>query len=233
MEEQSKIQSAKDLIEQYTDSTTKMNREIERVNSLRPILIDLLGSEAEANKVLNAAIKDIKSEYSGLDDLVKKLDWAFQSAFENAIIEGENLRSVLAGLLEDIARIILRIKVVEPLVGIILEKLPFSKGGVIENGEVKPFARGGIVNKPTIFPMATGLGLMGEAGPEAEMPLARTPSGDLGVKASAGGVIVRIISMKPVEKTDILRSKSVKIMIREACESINDGPRQSNGHIGR
>lgn len=230
MVEQSKIQEAKELIDQYTDSTTKMNREIERVNSLRPILIDLLGSEAEANKVLNAAIKDIKDQYSGTKEIVNELDWAFQSAFENAIIEGENLRSVLAGLLEDIARIILRIKVVEPLVGIILEKLPFSKGGVIENGEVKPFARGGIVNKPTIFPMATGLGLMGEAGPEAVMPLARTPSGDLGVKATAGGVIVQVFDQRkggePVEvKQDMVGDQRVvKIMIREAVkELINDG----------
>ena len=230
MEGQTKIQAAKDLIDQYTDSTIKMNREIEQVNSLRSTLIELLGSEAEANKVLNAAIKDIKDQYSGTKEIVNELDWAFQSAFENAIIEGENLRSVLAGLLEDIARIILRIKVVEPLVGIILEKLPFSKGGVIENGEVKPFARGGIVNKPTIFPMATGLGLMGEAGPEAVMPLARTPSGDLGVKASAGGVIVQVFDQRkggePVEvKQDMVGDQRVvKIMIREAVkELINDG----------
>lgn len=40
-----------------------------------------------------------------------------------------------------------------------------------------------IVDRPTIFPFARGIGLMGEAGSEAIMPLTRTKGGDLGVKA--------------------------------------------------
>lgn len=58
---------------------------------------------------------------------------------------------------------------------------PFSKGNVI------PFASGGIVSSPTLFPMARGTGLMGEAGPEAVMPLKRLPNGKLGVQADGGG----------------------------------------------
>ena len=163
-------------------------------------------------------------------DLVRDLGMTFQSAFEDAIIEGENLRSVLAGLLEDIARIILRVKVIEPLVGMILKGLPFSKGGVVENGKVTPFAIGGIVNRPTIFPMASGFGLMGEAGPEAILPLTRTSGGDLGVKASTGDVVVQVFDQRsggePVEvKQDMIgNQRVVKIMIREAVkELINEG----------
>ncbi|MEY8838725.1 phage tail tape measure protein, partial [Cribrihabitans sp. XS_ASV171] len=37
------------------------------------------------------------------------------------------------------------------------------------------------------FPMRGGMGLMGEAGPEAIMPLARGPDGKLGVRQSGGG----------------------------------------------
>ena len=51
-----------------------------------------------------------------------------------------------------------------------------------------PYARGGVVNRPTLFPMANGMGLMGEAGPEAIMPLRRGPSGKLGVEASGNGM---------------------------------------------
>jgi phage-related minor tail protein len=52
---------------------------------------------------------------------------------------------------------------------------------------MKKFARGGIVNGPRLFPMANGMGLMGEAGPEAIMPLKRGPGGRLGVESSGGG----------------------------------------------
>lgn len=60
----------------------------------------------------------------------------------------------------------------------------WAKGGAFQNGNVIPFARGGIVSQPTLFPMATGIGLMGEAGPEAIMPLRRLPNGRLGVEAA-------------------------------------------------
>lgn len=64
--------------------------------------------------------------------------------------------------------------------------LPFSKGGVIDNGnKITAYANGGVVTKPTIFPMANGMGLMAEAGPEAVMPLTRGPDGKLGVEAAA------------------------------------------------
>jgi len=65
-----------------------------------------------------------------------------------------------------------------------------ARGGVFEGGNVIPFARGGVVERPTVFPMARGIGLMGEAGPEAVLPLRRLPSGRLGVEtpgSSPGG----------------------------------------------
>lgn len=62
----------------------------------------------------------------------------------------------------------------------------FADGAAFSRGKVTPFANGGVVSKPTMFPMANGAGLMGEAGPEAVMPLRRLSSGRLGVE-SAGG----------------------------------------------
>lgn len=51
----------------------------------------------------------------------------------------------------------------------------------------KPFAKGGaFLNSATMFPMSTGMGVAGEAGPEAIMPLVRGPGGKLGVSASGG-----------------------------------------------
>lgn len=63
-----------------------------------------------------------------------------------------------------------------------------ANGNVYAQNGIQPFAMGGIVNKPTLFKYADGgagrFGLMGEAGPEAIMPLKRGRDGKLGV---AGG----------------------------------------------
>lgn len=67
-----------------------------------------------------------------------------------------------------------------------------ARGAVFDAGNVIPFARGGLVDQPTLFPMARGMGLMGEAGPEAVMPLKRTASGDLGVRSAAPVVKVTV-----------------------------------------
>lgn len=64
-----------------------------------------------------------------------------------------------------------------------------ANGNVFAGGNVIPFARGGVVTGPTLFPMANGAGLMGEAGPEAVIPLQRTADGRLGVAAQGGGAI--------------------------------------------
>jgi phage-related minor tail protein len=64
---------------------------------------------------------------------------------------------------------------------------PFAKGGVFSRGMVMPFAQGGVVGAPTYFPLGRGLGVMGEKGAEAVMPLARGPDGRLGIRAGGGG----------------------------------------------
>ena len=66
-----------------------------------------------------------------------------------------------------------------------------AKGRAYDSG-VQFFAKGGtftnsVVSTPTAFGTGSGLGIMGEAGPEAIMPLTRTSDGQLGVKAAGGG----------------------------------------------
>ncbi|WP_416349425.1 phage tail tape measure protein [Pararhodobacter sp.] len=65
--------------------------------------------------------------------------------------------------------------------------LPFANGASFSQGRVMPFAQGGVVSSPVAFPMRGGTGLMGEAGPEAIMPLTRGADGRLGVRAAGGG----------------------------------------------
>lgn len=83
----------------------------------------------------------------------------------------------------------------------------FARGGAFSGGEVIPFARGGVVSRPTVFPMERGAGLMGEAGPEAIMPLRRDSSGRLGVIVAnenrhGGGEGGQVINFAPVTHID-------------------------------
>jgi len=77
--------------------------------------------------------------------------------------------------------------------GIVSGLMPFADGASFSQGRVMPFAQGGVVSGPVSFPMRGGMGLMGEAGPEAIMPLARGPDGRLGIEArGASGAPVNV-----------------------------------------
>lgn len=62
----------------------------------------------------------------------------------------------------------------------------YAKGGVVSGAGISAYS-GSVVSQPTLFPFAKGVGLMGEAGPEAILPLKRGPGGRLGVEAGGGG----------------------------------------------
>lgn len=69
--------------------------------------------------------------------------------------------------------------------------IQFARGGVFDQGGVQAFASGGVVTRPTPFKFASGgsfkNGLMGEAGPEAILPLKRGSDGRLGVTMNSSG----------------------------------------------
>ncbi len=73
--------------------------------------------------------------------------------------------------------------------------LPMPKGAnglVVAKNGIVPYAKGGIVNSPTLFPFAKGVGLMGEAGPEAIVPLKRGRDGKLGIAGGGGATTVNV-----------------------------------------
>lgn len=71
-----------------------------------------------------------------------------------------------------------------------------ADGNVFSGGKAMAFANGGVIGGPTMFPMSDGrTGLMGEAGPEAIMPLSRGPDGKLGVHMTGGGSSGRPITI--------------------------------------
>ncbi len=86
--------------------------------------------------------------------------------------------------------------------------LPFQNGGAFSQGRVMPFAKGGIVSSPAMFPMRGGRGLMGEAGPEAIMPLARGPDGKLGVQSGGGRAVNVVMNITTPDVQGFQRSQS-------------------------
>ncbi len=83
-----------------------------------------------------------------------------------------------------------------------------ANGGVVANGAVQPFAQGGVVSQPTLFPLARGLGLMGEAGAEAVLPLARGADGTLGVKAGAAAPIAVTFNVTAADADSFRKSEA-------------------------
>lgn len=107
-----------------------------------------------------------------------------------------------------------------------------AKGNVYDEGmQLATYARGGIVRKPTLFAMADGAGLMGEAGPEAIMPLKRGPDGRLGVEGGGSQTNVNVINNSGTEAT-VERSRNssggedVTVMIGKAgaADIARNGP---------
>lgn len=84
-----------------------------------------------------------------------------------------------------------------------------ADGNAFSAGRVTAFAAGGVVSGATMFPMRGGTGLMGEAGPEAIMPLTRI-GGKLGVRSAGGGggggQVVQIIDQRGKNAPEIERS---------------------------
>ncbi len=151
---------------------------------------------AEGARTSRAALREAS-------DATRTLSNAFRSAlggaFRAASQDGARLSDILRGVALDLSNSLanraiggLSNQLGSALGQGIASILPFAKGGVIDSGHVKKFAQGGIVNGPTLFPMRGGTGLMGEAGPEAIMPLRRGANGQLGVSGSAGGTTVNV-----------------------------------------
>lgn len=118
------------------------------------------------------------------------------SAFASGIVEGRRFEDVLRSIGASLTQSLLK-SALKPLQSTISNWLGSgvnSLAGLFSGGmggsgaaPVSFFADGGVVAAPSYFAMGRGLGLMGERGAEAIMPLSRGPDGKLGVRAAGGG----------------------------------------------
>lgn len=150
---------------------------------------------------VGGSLKDAGREASSTS---RSITSSLGRAFEGLVFDGKSVSQVLQGASRSLSSAVLgqALAPVKSSIGSALSgglqsmlagMLPFSKGAAFASGRVAAFARGGVVDGPTHFPMRGGLGLMGEAGPEAIVPLARGADGKLGVRGgSPGGGSVQV-----------------------------------------
>jgi phage-related minor tail protein len=158
---------------------------------------------------------DLLSTSSTLDSLTLKtkdlaagataFSRAMTQAFAVSVTGGKQFDDVLKSLGLRISDLAVRLAF-KPLeksltsgISSLLSGLTGSAGGgasaslAAAAGAIKPFAAGGVIGTPSYFPLlGGGVGLAGEAGPEAIMPLTRGPDGRLGVSGRGGGNSITI-----------------------------------------
>jgi phage-related minor tail protein len=138
----------------------------------------------------NRELGDVELELERIEHLATSVSRSISAGFRGALLEGKSLKSVLGDIARSFADIALKaaIKPLGDMVGGLMGNLFAGTNPAL--GNVTPFAKGGVIATPSYFPLAGGLGLAGEAGPEAVMPLARGPDGRLGVAGGGGAVHV-------------------------------------------
>lgn len=195
------IQSAKDLVPQLQaidDAYFEGNISMEKHTELTE---DLMGVQGELQDSTDDTVKEVNALTVALGNTLAQATSTAADAMLDFAIRGEGAFSDMAqSILESIAKVIIQMTILRSMQnafgsyfpGSALAPTPSANGNAFSGGSVVPFAKGGVVNQPTIFPMANGAGLMGEAGPEAIMPLSRDSRGRLGV--SGGGTVVNVIN---------------------------------------
>ncbi|MES2549435.1 MAG: phage tail tape measure protein [Pseudomonadota bacterium] len=154
-----------------------------------------------------------------VNTLSSGISGGLRKAFDGLIFDGMKLNDALKTVANTIVDQVysIAIKPVTGALGGLLAQrvgglmgagMPFANGGAFSQGRVMPFAKGGVVSSPTGFPMRGGMGLMGEAGPEAIMPLARGPDGRLGVQAGGGRAVNVVMNITTPDIQGFQRSRS-------------------------
>ena len=213
-----------DTFEGLEDGAERLNETLGATATL------VAGFDAELRRMrsaLAATGKDVAT-------LEKGLSRGLRRAFDGVAFDGMKLSDALSTVARSMVNTTYNaaMKPVSDHVGGLISRgvgslvqgiLPFADGAAFSQGRVMPFAQGGIVSTATGFGMRGGMGLMGEAGPEAIMPLARGPDGKLGVKGGASGGTTVVMNITTPDVQGFQRSQSQ--IAAQLSRALNTGNR--------
>lgn len=140
-------------------------------------------TEALASPFAAGDLERVRTTLDGVGVSADKVAASLTGAFAKAIVSGQSFEKTLQGVALNLSRIALNAAMqpvargLSGLLGSLVSGGPRAEAAV----PVQPFAEGGIVARPTFFGAGGGLGLMGERGAEAVLPLSRGPDGRLGL----------------------------------------------------
>ena len=202
---------------------------------------ELANEEArKSNEILLNQYSRIEIELQKQADAQKRLAdgiaGSFGDAFMSMVDGTKSVKDAFKDMARDIIKQLYQILVVEQMVASISgairgsmgggpkqgpmpsgNPIPNANGNVFSSGSIQAYSNGGVVGSPTTFPMSGGrTGLMGEAGPEAIMPLKRGANGKLGVQMEGGGATTVVQNFNFSANGD----DSVKRIIAQAAPKI-------------
>lgn len=131
-------------------------------------------------------LRDLQAAMQDTSRDMKRLERGFSSglkrAVDDVVLDGARLSDALSVVTQSMVR---------STYNTAMKPVTDHLGGMLAQGvgAVLPFAKGGVVSGPVAFPMQGATGVMGEAGPEAIMPLTRTADGRLGVAAQGSSAV--------------------------------------------
>ncbi|MDK3019288.1 phage tail tape measure protein [Pseudodonghicola flavimaris] len=172
--------------------------------------------------VFDAELARMRAALSATGQDIATLERGFsrglRRAFDDLVLDGASLSDALDGLAQTMIRTTYSaaVKPVTDHLGGLLGSgvesllsglLPFASGAAFSEGRVVPFASGGVVRAATAFAMRGATGLMGEAGPEAILPLARGADGKLGVRSGSAGAVNLVMNVTTPDVAGFRRSR--------------------------
>jgi len=155
--------------------------------------------QIEAEKERHAALEEAQAQQQTVADTLQS---SMSDAFMSMVDGTKSFKDAMKDMARAVIKQLFEVLVVQQLVGsfnastgqgsglsgMIMGAFQADGGAWQGGSQVKAYADGGVVGGPTTFGMAGGkTGLMGEAGPEAIMPLKRGANGKLGVQMEGSG----------------------------------------------